>query len=183
METGPSRGNSRGERPRRGAMVKCRGWRLAKALFEDLYFIQRTQKSHRKYWDRSMIRCHTEERLGARGVKAGDLHADSPPSVFPPPQVGTAPYVPIRKGGGTSPVLLPSSSTEPDSHVCTQAQSKTCWREPLLGEGQRWLGGGRHRAICPSRAGREEVWRLHAWVKLQSGEPLRVTWHSNTLVH
>lgn len=133
METGPSRGNSRGERPQRGGMVKCRGWRLTKALFEELYFIQRAQKSHRKYWDGSTIRCHTEERLGARGVKAGDLHADSPPSVFPPPQVGTAPYVPIGKGGGTSPLLLPSSSTEPDSHVCAHrhrarpAGERLCW--------------------------------------------------------
>lgn len=28
---------------------KCRGWRLAKALFEDLHVIQRAQDSHRKY--------------------------------------------------------------------------------------------------------------------------------------
>lgn len=88
-----------------------------------------------------MIGCHMEEGLGARGVKAGDLHADSQPSVFPPPQVGTAPYVPIRKGSRTSLLLLPSSPTVPDMHVCTQAQSKTCWRDPLLGEGQRWLAG------------------------------------------
>lgn len=151
METGPSRGNSRGERPRRGGMVKCRGWRLTKALFEELYFIQRAQKSHRKYWDGSTIRCHVEERLGARGVKAGDLHADSPPSVFPPPQVGTAPYVPIRKGGGTSPLLLPSSSTEPDSteqdlleSASVGGRAEMAWRRTTQSHlpFQSWKGRG-----------------------------------------
>lgn len=146
-DAGARQGNCSKQRdqPRREAEEdrgdQCGGWRLAKALSADLHFIQRAQKSHRKYWDRSAMQCHMEEGWGARGVKAGDLHADSQPSVLPPPQVGTAPYVPIRKGSGTSLVLRLSSPTVPDSTVCTQAQRKTCCRDLLLGGGWRWLGG------------------------------------------
>lgn len=84
-----------------------------------------------------------EKELGARGVKAGDLHADSQPSVFPPPQAGTAPYVPVKKGSGTSLVLLPSSPTAPDSSTGVHSDTHTARpaADPLLGEGQRWLGG------------------------------------------
>lgn len=83
-----------------------------------------------------------EKELGARGVKAGDLHTDSQPSVYPPPQAGTAPYVPVKKGSGTSLILLPSSPTVPDSctGVHSDTHSKTCCRS-FVGEGQRWLGG------------------------------------------
>lgn len=120
---------------------KCRGWRLAEALLGDLHFIQRAQKSHRKYWDRSMIQRHMEKELGARGVKAGDLHADSQPSVFPPPQVGTAPYVPVKKGNGTSLILLPSSPTVPDwsTGVRSDTHSKTCCRSFVGGKGRDGL--------------------------------------------
>lgn len=152
---------------------------------------QRAQKSHRKPWDRSKIRCHMEKELGARGVKAGDLHADSQPSVFPPPQVGTAPYVPVKKGSATSLILLPSSPTVPDSSTRAQSTGLVLrhTQQDLLqilhwGKGREALGGagvcvcGGDTAICSSRAGREEVWRFHAWVKLQSVDPLRDTWHS-----
>lgn len=66
-------GNTTGKEALEESNGKRRGWRLA----EDFRFIQRAQKSHRKYWDRSTIQCHMEKELGARGVKAGDLHADS----------------------------------------------------------------------------------------------------------
>lgn len=75
-------------------MVKCRGWRLAKALFEEWYFIQRAQKSHRKYWDMSTIQCHMEERLGARGVKAGDLQRRLPTICLSSPTSGNSPVCP-----------------------------------------------------------------------------------------
>lgn len=100
-----------------------------------------------------------EKELGARGVKAGDLHADSQPSVFPPPQAGTAPYVPVKKGSGTSLVLLPSSPTAPDSssgvHSDTHTQQDLlqilCWGKGRDGLGemtqshlpfQSWKGRG-----------------------------------------
>lgn len=80
-----------------------------------------------------------EKELGTRGVKAGDLHADSQPSVFPPPQVGTAPLSPLKKGSGTSLIFLHSSPTVPDSSTGVHADthSKTCCRSFVGGRAEK----------------------------------------------
>lgn len=85
-----------------------------------------------------------EKELGTRGVKAGDLHADSQPSVFPPPQVGTAPLSPLKKGSGTSLIFLHSSPTVPDSSTGVHADthSKTCYRSFVGGRAEKAWGGG-----------------------------------------
>lgn len=166
-ESAPTR-DSVAKRPWREGMesVEAGSWQV---LLDDLHFIQRTQKNHGNYWDRSTLWCQMEEGLGARGVKAGDLHTDSQPSVVPPPQVGTAPYVPIRKGSTTSLILLSSSPTVPHSkgvrlecvliHTPQDLLWILCW-----GKGRDGLGVMTRPscAICPFRAGSEEVWRFYA---------------------